>query len=103
MLLNIFDWIILISPFLNIIELTYAAQVRRVICRVMSTHTISSTALSNVAFKSPSSVSPNFIDISFVANDRTLASEKNCEVEHEHGRRIPAAGFGNNLSWSEGK
>lgn len=48
---NILDWTILISPFLRAMILTYKWLAEP--CILMSAHTISSTALPNVAFNNP--------------------------------------------------
>lgn len=42
--------------------------------KIFEHRTINSTALPKVAFRRPPSVSPSFIEISSVANDRTAAS-----------------------------
>jgi hypothetical protein len=52
MLPNILDWTILISPFLKATMLTYR-HISTIVDNFVAAPTISSTALPNVAFKSP--------------------------------------------------
>jgi hypothetical protein len=72
MLPSILDWTIRISPFLKATILTYR-QVSNLLNPNVTAPTMSSTALPNVAFKSPPIVWPSFTEISSVANDSTAA------------------------------